>query len=100
MKKKKKRMKVASPMITVALFAVAVAMLIGSSVGGTKAALTYYSETYTSRIQMYDIGVSLVENEEEVSWRDYNSAGDGTWNEHTGVLLEHMIPEGESLVLG
>ena len=40
MKKKKKRMKVASPMITLALFAVAVAMLIGSSVGGTKAALT------------------------------------------------------------
>ena len=29
---------------------------------------TYYSETYTSRIQMYDIGVSLVENDKEISW--------------------------------
>lgn len=100
MRKQKKRMKVASPAVTVVLFVAAVAMLLSSSIGGTRAALTYYSETYTSRIQMYDIGVSLVENEEEVSWRDYNSAGDGTWNEHTGVLLEHMLPEGESLVLG
>lgn len=98
--KRKKRMKVASPAVTVALFVMAVAMLFCSSVGGTRAALTYYSETYTSRIQMYDIGVSLVENEKEVSWRDYNSAGDGTWDEHTGVLLENMLPAGESLVLG
>ena len=59
-----------------------------------------YSETYTSRIQMYDIGVSLLENDREVSWRDYSSAGDGTWNEHTGTLLENMLPEGEKLTLG
>ncbi len=99
-KKQRKRLKAASPIVTVALFVVAVAMLLGGSIGGTRAALTYYSETYTSRIQMYDIGVSLVENGEEVSWRDYSSAGDGTWNEQTGTLLEHMLPEGEELTLG
>ncbi len=99
-KKQKKRLRAASPIVTVALFAVAVAMLLGGSIGGTRAALTYYSETYTSRIQMYDIGVSLVENDKEISWRDYSSAGDGTWNEHTGVLLESMLPEGEKLTLG
>ncbi len=99
-KKQKKRLRAASPIVTVALFVVAVAMLLGGSIGGTRAALTYYSETYTSRIQMYDIGVSLVENDKEISWRDYSSAGDGTWNEHTGVLLESMLPEGEKLTLG
>ena len=99
-RKQKKRLKAASRIVTVALFVVAVAMLLGGSIGGTRAALTYYSETYTSRIQMYDIGVSLVENDREVSWRDYSSAGDGTWNEQTGVLLENMIPEGEKLTLG
>ena len=100
MKKQKKRMKVVSPVVTLALFVVAVALLLGSSIGGTRAALTYYSETYTSRIQMYDIGVSLMENDKEVSWRDYSSAGDGTWNEHTGELLENMLSEGEELTLG
>lgn len=98
--RRKMRMKAASPAVTLVLFAAAVAMLLCGSIGGTRAALTYYSETYTSRIQMYDIGVSLVENEKEISWRDYSSAGDGTWNENTGVLLENMFPEGESLVLG
>lgn len=98
--KPKKRIKAASPIVTVVLFVAAVAMLLGSSIGGTRAALTYYSETYTSRIQMYDIGVSLMENDKEVSWRDYSSAGDGTWNEHTGELLENMLPEGEELTLG
>lgn len=100
MKKQRRRMKTASPAISVVLFAVAVIMLLGSSVGGTRAALTYYSETYTSRIQMYDIGITLLENDKEISWRDYSSAGDGTWNEQTGVLLENMLPEGESLTLG
>lgn len=98
--KPKKRIKAASPIVTAVLFVAAVAMLLGSSIGGTRAALTYYSETYTSRIQMYDIGVSLMENDKEVSWRDYSSAGDGTWNEHTGELLENMLPEGEELTLG
>ena len=60
MKKQKKRMKVASPIVTVVLFVAAVGLLLGSSIGGTRAALTYYSETYTSRIQMYDIGITLV----------------------------------------
>ena len=98
--KPKKRIKAASPIVTAVLFVAAVAMLLGSSIGGTRAALTYYSETYTSRIQMYDIGVSLMENDKEVSWRDYSSAGDGTWNEHTGELLENMLSEGEELTLG
>lgn len=100
MKKQKKRMKVASPIVTVVLFVAAVGLLLGSSIGGTRAALTYYSETYTSRIQMYDIGITLVENDKEISWRNYSSAGDGTWDEGPGDLLKEMLAEGEALALG
>ena len=96
----KRRMKVVSPAVTLVLFVAAVAMLLYGSIGGTRAALTYYSETYTSRIQMYDIGITLLENDREISWRDYSSAGDGTWNTQTGKLLENMLEEGETLTLG
>ena len=100
MKKQKKRMKVVSPVMTLGLFVLAVALLLGSSIGGTRAALTYYSETYTSRIQMYDIGVTLLENGKEISWRNYSSAGDGTWDIQPGELLKEMLAEGEALALG
>lgn len=82
------------------LFVLSVAMLLGSSIGGARAALTYYSETYSSRVQMENIGVSLLENGEKISWRDYNSAGDGSWDEKTGALLTNMLSEGESLKPG
>lgn len=88
------------PAVTAVMFVAAMALLIFGSVEGTRAALTYYSETYASRVQMYDIGVSLHENGERVSWRDYNSSANGTWNEHTGVLLAHMRDDGEPLKLG
>ena len=100
MKKQKKRMKVVSPVMTLGLFVLAVALLLGSSIGGTRAALTYYSETYTSRIQMYDIGITLLENDKAISWRNYSSAGDGTWEVGPGDLLKEMLAEGETLTLG
>ena len=83
-----------SPVTTVVLFLLAAAMLATSTVGGTRAALNFYSETYTSRVQMYDIGVTLMENGDRISWRDYGSQADGTWVEHTGALLENMLPSG------
>lgn len=90
-----------SPTGTLGTFALAAALLLGSSVGGARAALTYYSETYTSRVQMYDIGVTLLENEKEVSWRNYDSGRDnGSWIEETGVLLQNMVPEGEQFRIG
>lgn len=76
-----------TPGVTLGIFVLAVILLLVSSIGGTRAALTYFSDTYASRVQMYDIGVTLLENNEPVSWRDYQSAGDGTWDENTGELL-------------
>jgi hypothetical protein len=86
--------------VTAVLFALAAILLLGSSIGGARAALTYYSETYSSRLQMYDIGVTLNENGHAVSWRDYDSGSDGQWSQSSGVLLADMLSEGESLVLG
>ena len=89
-----------SPITTIVLFVLAAALLLGTTIGGARAALTYYSENYTSRVQMYDIGVTLVENGENISWRDYGSRADGTWSESTGTLLSNMIPEGSTLKPG
>ncbi len=90
-----------SPAATIVAFVLAAGLLLFSSVGGTWAALTYFSETYSSQVQMFDIGVTLVENGEDVSWRNYNAKdADGTWNEVTGKLLSNMLAEGEELALG
>lgn len=92
---------ITSPAGTMGAFALAVGLLASSSVGGARAALTYYSETYTSRVQMYDIGVTLLENDKEISWRNYDSRKDnGSWLEEKGVLLENMVPEGEKFKIG
>ena len=74
--------------------------ILGSRIGSARAALTYYSQTYTSRVQMQNIGVTLLENGEKVSWRDYSDKSNGSWNETTGVLLENMLGEGEKFQIG
>ncbi len=82
MKRSKKHL---SPAVIMVLFAVAIAMLLGGSISGTRAALTYYSETYTSRIHLFDIGVTLLENDEPVSWRNYATEGSELWEAGSNV---------------
>lgn len=89
-----------SPVVTALLFLLAAGMLLGSTIGGARAALTFYSENYVSRVETSNIGVSLLENGERISWRDYGEASDGQWSENTGALLEGLLAEGESLQLG
>jgi hypothetical protein len=79
-----------APAVTMVVFLLAVGLLLFSTVGGARAALTYYSENYTTRVQVYDIGVSLQENGQAVAGQY-----DGT-----GTLLTDLLPEGESLKLG
>ena len=74
----------ASPITTVVLFLLAAGMLLFSSVGGARAALTYFSENYITRVQMHDIGVTLVQDTERIAWRDYDSKADGTWDTNEG----------------
>ncbi|MCF0130213.1 MAG: hypothetical protein HUJ71_00725 [Pseudobutyrivibrio sp.] len=75
-------------------FVLAAGLLLFGSVGGARAALTYYSDNYSSQVQMRDIGITLVENGNRISNRDYfEEVADGTWDEHTGVLLAGMLPK-------
>lgn len=98
---------ITSPRGTMVTFVLAVALLLFSSVGGARAALAYYSDTYVSRVQMYNIGVTLEErNGEEdswksVSWRNYDSnRSDGTWDESRGQLLTGIKGAKEELKIG
>ena len=90
------------PAITAAAFILAGILLGFSTIGGARAALTYYSETYASQLEMHDIGVSLVENGAYISSRDYDSEkSDGTWDENTGILLGKMLEQTNgTLILG
>ncbi|WP_300766648.1 hypothetical protein [uncultured Acetatifactor sp.] len=81
--KKLKKM-IASPVTTVAAFAVAAGLLLFSSIGGARAALTYFSDDYAANIQLHEIGVTLVENGAPVE----------------GELLKGLLAEGEELKLG
>lgn len=87
MKKKKFPFKIT----TVALLSASAVLLIGSTVGSTRAALTYYSENYSAQVTVSNIGVSLLENGETVSRRDYDTNGE--WNETSGELLADLKDE-------
>ena len=85
MGRRKPSWKKATPLLLTA----AVGLLAASAAGSSQAALTYYSENYTAQIEMYDIGVTLVENGRDVSWRNYTQKDDA-WSEHKGELLTDM----------
>lgn len=94
MKKKKKSFSVKP----VFLFAAAGLLLLGSTVGSTRAALTYYSENYAVQAEVSKIGVSLLENGEVISKRDYDK--DNKWTEEHGELLKNLVKEDEKFALG
>ena len=93
-----------SPSATIAVFVLAAALLLVSGVGAARAALRYFSETYSSEIEMLDIGVTLIENDKDVSWRNYDSKkADGTWDQATGTLLNgrwNTFDENDKVVEG
>ncbi len=79
------------------LLSASAALLLLSTVGSTRAALTYYSENYAVEVTVSSIGVSLLENGETVSSRNYDGS---QWKESTGELLTGMLKEGEAIVPG
>lgn len=95
MRKRKKRI----PKKSILLLSAAVLLLLGSTIGSTRAALTYYSENYVAGMELSSIGVSLLENGEVVSNRDYK--GNGAWEgEADGVLLNGFLEDGEKIIPG
>lgn len=89
----------------IVLLAIAAVLLLGSTVGSTQAALTYYSENYQADVTISNIGVTLLENNgtetKEVSKRNYldNDQWDTT-SPDAAKLFTGLLPEGEALVLG
>ena len=90
MKKKKNKSRSKGTYTTWLLFGTAVLLLLGSVAGSSQAALTYYSENYSAELRMFDIGVTLMENGEEVSWRNYTQKDD-EWDEGGSALLTYLL---------
>ena len=95
MKKKKKSF----PKKPALILTAAALLLVGSPVGSTRAALTYYSENYSAQMNMQSIGVSLLENDKVVSSRDYvsNNEWKGT---SEGTLLTNLLGKDETFTPG
>lgn len=94
MKKKKNRF----PKKTALLLGAAALLLLGSTVGSTRAALTYYSENYVAGVEMSSIGITLLENGKTVGARNYDKNGE--WMVTGGELLGDLLKDGELLVPG
>lgn len=95
MKRKRDGKKCAAPLL---LLGASVALLLFSTVGSTRAALTYYSENYAMEVTVSSIGVTLQENGASVSYRNYIQ---DDWSDSgSGELLTNLVPEGETLVPG
>ncbi|WP_072447258.1 hypothetical protein [Blautia sp. Marseille-P3201T] len=92
MKKKRKFLSAGS----VILLSASALLLVGSTVGSTRAALTYYSDNYTADMSVSSIGVSLTENGKTISSRDY-SHGDNQWDETKGELFKDL--QGDTTVV-
>ena len=94
-----KKNKILFPKKVALLLGAAAVLLLGSTVGSTRAALTYYSENYSAQMNLKHIGVSLVENGQVVSSRDYVSGNE--WSGNTdGALLANMLGEDEKFTPG
>lgn len=76
------------PVVIGLLFVMAIGLLLSSGVSGTRAALTYFSDTYQTQMQVNKIGVTLMENGHPVAFRNYEA--DGQWSEDSKPLLEKM----------
>ncbi len=76
----------ASPGVTVGAFVLAAALLGFSTIGGARAALTYYSDNYVSTVQLQEIGVQLIENGAIVAQGNAAAASRGSGNTLLGTM--------------
>lgn len=66
---KKFREFLSKPVVTAVLFALALLLLGSGTVGGARAALNIQSEYYNSEVELYDIGVALIEKQADNSFK-------------------------------
>lgn len=81
-----------SSVATALVFALAILLLSIGTIGGTQAALQRFSNLYQGQISMKNIGVTLIENGEDISWRNYDKVeANDKWAEETGYLIQHIV---------
>ncbi|MCH5182595.1 MAG: hypothetical protein J1E00_00330 [Oscillospiraceae bacterium] len=85
--------------INVIAFILMVSLALVASIGAAHAAVGYLVQSTGVGVRMYEIGVSLLENGERVSWRDYVKET-AQWDENHGVLLRNMLQDGKQVVVG
>lgn len=91
-------MKMKNRKIPILLLSASIILLLLSTVGSARAALTYYSENYEMEVTVSSIGVTLNENGKPVSFRNYLQ---NDWSDSgSGQLLQNMLAGGETLVPG
>lgn len=98
MSEKKIRKRKAFSGKTLVLLSAAGLLLLGSTVGSARAALTYYSENYVAGVEMSSIGITLLENGTEAGVRNYDK--NGAWMTSTEELLKNLSGENEKIVPG
>lgn len=82
-----------------ALFLLAVVLLLVATVGGTQAALQVRSNNYYSAFNLDHIGVSLIENEEEIAYRKYGDTAESEFTEQQGqITLKDLNGDKEFLI--
>lgn len=82
------------------LFSLSAVLLLLSTVGSTRAALTYYSADYAVQVEIKSIGVSLLENNRVVSYRNYAETGSNEFVEGGTGLLKNESGESDRFGAG
>ena len=85
---------------TVLLFILAVSLLAVGGVGSARALPAIVSEYYSGGVELYDIGVTLLENGTAVSSRTYSPNSNYVWDETYGALLGSLVPDGQEFHIG
>ncbi len=85
---------------TVLLFLFAAVLLVVGGIGTATASPLIKSEYYSGGVEMYDIGVTLCENGEAVSSRNYTKNERYVTEESYAPLLATIVPEGEQFHMG
>ena len=95
---KKFREFLSRPTVTVTLLALALVLLAGSTVGGTRAALTIQSNNYNSRVVLYDLGVALQESNDGINWTSVATYAKPRDNHN--VLMKNLLGGDSKLLVG
>ena len=90
-----------SPVVTGLMFMLAVVLLFAGTVGGTQAALQVYSSDYLSAFDLEHIGVTLLENDIPVAYRNYGTtAAAGFTDDLDGDLVLNNLGSDSEFLIG